>query len=181
MTQIIVLVIDNFFNFKFNFWNLTLFGRLLKYIAIFWSQQVERLVFVGYSGDMREDIHQFVLRFVFHLFFFNSVQSLSRLWLFETQWTAPCQASLSITNSCSLLKLMSIESVMPSNHLILCCPLLPISLLKYFSNLFTSLHYYCHYLNQLPSFNLDHLNRFQVSILYWSSLLTNPFSTEQPE
>ena len=127
MTQIIVLVIDNFFNFKFNFWNLTLFGRLLKYIAIFWSQQVERLVFVGYSGDMREDIHQFVLRFVFHLFFFNSVQSLSRLWLFETQWTAPCQASLSITNSCSLLKLMSIESVLPSNHLILCCPLQSIS------------------------------------------------------
>ena len=41
-----------------------------------------------------------------------------------TPWTAACQASLSITNSCSLLKFMSIESVMPSNHLILCCPLL---------------------------------------------------------
>ena len=41
-----------------------------------------------------------------------------------TPWTAACQASLSITNSQSLLKLMSIESVMPSNHLILCCPLL---------------------------------------------------------
>ena len=48
----------------------------------------------------------------------NSVQSLSHVQLFATPWTAACQASLSITNSRSLLKLMSIESVMPSNHLI---------------------------------------------------------------
>ena len=50
--------------------------------------------------------------------------SVTRVRLFVTPWTAACQASLSITNSPSLLKLMSIESVMPSNHLILCCPLL---------------------------------------------------------
>ena len=50
--------------------------------------------------------------------------SLSHVWLFATPWTAVCQASLSITNSWSLLKLMSIESMIPSNHLILCCPLL---------------------------------------------------------
>ena len=55
---------------------------------------------------------------------FSSVQSLSRVWLFATPWTAARQASLSITNSQSLLKLMSIESVMPSNHLIFCCPFL---------------------------------------------------------
>ena len=55
---------------------------------------------------------------------FSSVQSLSCVQLFATPWTAACQASLSITNSWSLLKLMSIESVMPSSHLILCCPLL---------------------------------------------------------
>ena len=55
---------------------------------------------------------------------FSSVQSLSRVWLFATPWTPARQASLSITNSRSLLKLMSIESVMPSNHLILCRPLL---------------------------------------------------------
>ena len=55
---------------------------------------------------------------------FSSVQLLSRVWLFETPWTAAHQASLSITNSWSLLTLMSIESVMPSNHLILCRPLL---------------------------------------------------------
>ena len=54
----------------------------------------------------------------------SSVQLLSRVQLFATSWTAACQASLSITNSQSLLKLMSIESVMPSNQLILCCPLL---------------------------------------------------------
>ena len=53
---------------------------------------------------------------------FSSVQSLSCVWLFATTWTAARQASLSITNSQSLLKLMSIESVMPSNHPILCHP-----------------------------------------------------------
>ena len=54
---------------------------------------------------------------------FSSVQ-FSRVWLFATPWTVACQASLSITNSQSLLKLVFIESVMPSNHLILCCLLL---------------------------------------------------------
>ena len=55
----------------------------------------------------------------------SSVQSLSHVQLFVTPWTVACQASLFITNSWSLLKLMSIESVMPSNHLILCRTLLP--------------------------------------------------------
>ena len=55
---------------------------------------------------------------------FSSVQSLSHVQLFLTPWTAAHQASLSITNSWSLLKLTSIKSVMPSNHLILCHPLL---------------------------------------------------------
>ena len=55
---------------------------------------------------------------------FSSVQMLSRAWLFATPWIAAHQASLSITNSRSSLKLMSIESVMPSSHLIVCCPLL---------------------------------------------------------
>ena len=55
---------------------------------------------------------------------FSSFQSLSRVCLFVIPWTAACQASLSITNSQSLPKLMSIELVMPSNHLILCRPLL---------------------------------------------------------
>ena len=54
----------------------------------------------------------------------DSVQSLSHVWLFATPWTAACQAFLSITGSWSLLKLVPIELVMPSNHLILCRPLL---------------------------------------------------------
>ena len=55
---------------------------------------------------------------------FRSIQSLSRVWLFGTTWTAARQASLSITNSQSSPKLMSIDLVIPSNHLILCHPLL---------------------------------------------------------
>ena len=58
------------------------------------------------------------------LFMFSSAQSLSHVRLFVTPWTAACQAFLSIINSQSLFKLMSIELVMPSNHLILCCSLL---------------------------------------------------------
>ena len=69
---------------------------------------------------------------------FSSVQWLSRVQLFATPWTAACLASLSITNSQSPPTPMSIESVMPSNHLILCCPLLlPPSILpsiRVFSN-----------------------------------------------
>ena len=56
--------------------------------------------------------------------YFSSVQSLSRVWLFATPWIAARQASLSITISQSSLKLTSIKSVIPSSHLILCCPLL---------------------------------------------------------
>ena len=70
-------------------------------------------------------------------FQFSSVQSLSHVWFVVTPWTATRQASLSITNSWSLLKLGSIESVMPSNHLILCRPLLLPSIflsIRVFSN-----------------------------------------------
>ena len=72
------------------------------------------------------------------LFYFSVVQSLSRVCLFATPGTAAHQASLSITNSQSLLKLMSVESVMPSSHLILCRPLLLLPLIlpsiRIFSN-----------------------------------------------
>ena len=68
----------------------------------------------------------------------RSDQSLSRVWLFVTPWIAARQASLSITNSWSSLRLTSIESVMPSSHLILCCPLLLLPLIppsiRVFSN-----------------------------------------------
>ena len=76
--------------------------------------------------------------FGFCLFVFSSsVQWLSCIQLFVTPWTASHHASLSITNSRSLLKLLSIESVMPSNHLIFCRPLLPPSIfpsIRVFSN-----------------------------------------------
>ena len=68
----------------------------------------------------------------------SSVQSLSCIQLFAAPWSAACQASVSITNSQSLLQLMSIESVMPSNHLILCHPILLLpsifSSIRVFSN-----------------------------------------------
>ena len=64
-----------------------------------------------------------------YIFDFIVVQLLSHVWLFVTPWTAAQQASLSFTISWSLLKFMSIESVMPSNHLILCHPLLLLPLI----------------------------------------------------
>ena len=69
-------------------------------------------------------IYVYVCTYIKFTFSISSVQLLSHVQLFVTPWTAACQASLSITNSQSLLKLMSTELVMPSNHLILCCPLL---------------------------------------------------------
>ena len=81
------------------------------------------------------NFHFRLLHLIF-LFNFSSVQSLSCV-LFETPWTASCQASLSITNAWSLFKLTSIELVMPSNHLILCHPLLQPSIfpsIRVFSN-----------------------------------------------
>ena len=93
---------------------------------------------VGYSSWGHKELdateHRTLFWFVqFCLFFstfishFSSILSLSHVWLFATPWTAARQASLSITNSPSLLKLMSIELVKPSNHLILCRPLLLLS------------------------------------------------------
>ena len=70
-------------------------------------------------GILYKCLHSIYVRVLF-----GSVQLLSRVQLFVTLWTAACQTSLSITNSWSLLKLMSIELVMPFNHLILCNPLL---------------------------------------------------------
>ena len=76
--------------------------------------------------------------------YISSVQSLSRVRPFATPWTAARQASPSITNSQSLLKLMSVESVMPSNHLILCHPLLiPPSIFPSIRVLFSNESVYC--------------------------------------
>ena len=69
---------------------------------------------------------------------FSSVQSLSRVWLFAAPWIAAPQASLSITNSRSSLKLMSIESVMPTSHFILCHPLLLLLLIPPSTRVFSN-------------------------------------------
>ena len=70
----------------------------------------------------QENPHQLSSNIINYKFLqFSSVQSFSCVQIFATPWTTACQASLSITNSCSLLKLMPIELVMPSNHVILCC------------------------------------------------------------
>ena len=88
------------------------------------SENKEKIIMGrGHTEDF-EGLKQWELHRCVH---FSSVQFLSCVRLFVTPWTAARQASLSITNSRSLLKLMSIESVMPSDHLILCCPLLLLS------------------------------------------------------
>ena len=76
------------------------------------------------DGDCSHEIKRCLLLGRNAMTSLSSVQLFSHVWLFVTPWTAACQASLSNTNSWSLLKLISIELVMPSNHLILCCPLL---------------------------------------------------------
>ena len=107
---------------------------------------------------------------------FSSVQSLSHVRLFVTPWTAAYQASLSITNSWSLLKLVSIESVLPSNHLILCCPLLllpPIPpSIRVFSNESTLLmrwpKYWSFSFSIIPSKEIPGLSSFRMD---WLDLL----------
>ena len=95
--------------------------------------------FVSFTSILDVNGGHFLLRnyLLSTSYVFSSFQWLSRVWVFETPRTTACQASLSITNSQSLHKLMSIESVMPSNHLILCHPLLLPSIfpsIRVFSN-----------------------------------------------
>ena len=107
----------------------------------------------------------------------SSVQSLIHVRIFATPWTAACQASLSITNSWSLLKLMSIQSVMPSNHLILCGPLLLLPSIfpiirVFFSELSLSIRWpnYWHF-----SFIISPANEYSGLISFridWFDLLT---------
>ena len=104
---------------------------------------------------------------------FSSVQSLSLVQLFVTPWTAACQASLSITNSQSLLKLISIDLVMPSNHHILYCPLLvlpsTIPSIRVFSNE-SVLHIRCPKYWSF-SFNISSSNKYSGLISFRMDLL----------
>ena len=144
-----------------------------------------RLIHVSYMTNYRSSAisqslspvrnNQFQAYTIF-CYFLSSVQSLSHIWLFATPWTAARQASLSITNSRSLLKLMSIKSVMPSNNLILCCPLL------FLPSIFPSIHVFS---NESPlrirwlkywsfSFNISPSNEYSGLISFrmdWLDLL----------
>ena len=97
--------------------------------GIFWAKIPEWVAISSSRGSSqhRERTHLSYVscngRQVLYQVQFSSVQSLNSVWLFATPWTTAYQASLSITNSRSSLKLMSIESVIPWNHLILCCPI----------------------------------------------------------
>ena len=88
------------------------------------------------------------------------VQSLSHVWLFATPWTAARQASLFFTISQSLLKLMSIESVMPSNHLVLCHPLLLLH------STFTSIRMF----SGESSLCISCVNEFTLLVIFWSRI-----------
>ena len=110
-------------------------------------------------------------------FQFSLVQSLSCVWLFVTSWTAARQASLSITNSQSLLKLISIQLVMPSNHLILCGPLLPPSIFSQHKDLFKWVSS-SHQVAKALAFQLQHQS-FQWTLrtdLLWGGLVGPPCS-----
>ena len=99
--------------------------KVLCFIEYIWITFY--LLHLSYTSTFPTESTDKALHYVFsfikqEILNWESVQSLSRVWLFATPWTAARQASLSITNSRSLLKLMFIESVMSSNHLILSCP-----------------------------------------------------------
>ena len=115
-----LLILPVSFNHASSYWNTFSPPNTCKFhprnTTIFSSLNVP--CFFLYSHDLR------YLSLTYCLSQFSSVQLLSRVWLFATPWIAVCQASLSITNSRSSPKPMFIESVMPSSHLILCCPLL---------------------------------------------------------
>ena len=98
-----------------------------------------------------------------------SVQLLSGVRLFVTPWTAACQASLSITTSRSLLKLMSIKSVMPFNHLIFCCPLLLLSSIFPIIRVFSKESVLCIRWPKYWSFSFS----ISPSNEYWSDILKN--------
>ena len=100
----------------------------------------------------------------------TSVQSVSRVRLFATPCTATSQASLSITNSWSLLKFMSIELAIPSNHLILCCPLLILSSIFPRIRVLSNESVLCIRWPKCWSFSFSIQDRFPLALIGWISL-----------
>ena len=121
-----------------------------------------------YSWEERQSSKHHYIVFLVYRYQFSAVQSLSRVQLFATPWIIARQASLSITNSQSLPKPMSIESVMPSSHLILCHPLLPPSIfpsIRVFSNESTLCIRWPKYWSF--SFNISSSNEHSRLISFW--------------
>ena len=125
-----------------------------------------------------------VFNYLYEIILFSSVHLLSRVQLIVTPWTTACQASLSITNSRSLLKFMSIYSVMPSSYLILCHPLLLLPSIfpsiRTFSNV-SALHIrwpkYCSFsVNISPSNELKSKDWFPLRLTGWISLQSKGLS-----
>ena len=110
---------------------------------------------------------------------FCSVQSLNSVQLFATPWIAVCQASLSITNSCSLLKPMSIESVMPSNLLILCHPLLLLPSVFPYTTLFRSFYEHVMYGCESWTVKKAECQRIDALELWWRRLLRVPWTARR--
>ena len=100
----------------------------------------------------RNNLYIFILRQ------FSSVQLISHLWLFESPWTAACQASPSITNSQNLTKLMFFKSVMPSNHLILYWPLLLLPSIFPQNSVISNESVFFHQVAKVLEFQLQHLS-----------------------
>ena len=131
--------------------------------------------------DWWKHVHVYSSTYHITLLQFSSVQSLCCVWLFATPWTAAHQASLSISNSQSIPKLMSIESVMPSNHFILCHPfLLPLSIfprIRVFSNESVLLHQVAKVLElQLQHQSFQRKPWFPLGLIGLISLLSKRFS-----
>ena len=126
------------------------------------TEEPGRLQTMGLQRAGHDWVTNTFIRYIGSRHWFSSVQSLSLVWLFATPWTAARQASLPITNSQSLLKLMSIESVMPSNHLIPCHPLL--FLLSVFPSIrvFSSESVLCIRWPKYWSFSISHSNEYSV-------------------
>ena len=113
-------------------------------------------------------------KFIFTVIQFSSVQSFSRVCLFVTTWTAACQASLSFTKSWSLLKLMCIESVMPSNHPTLCPPFLLLPSIFPGIRVFSYELVLCIRWPKYWSFSINHSNEYSGLISFridWFNLL----------
>ena len=131
--------------------------------------------FKAYSFESSKSLHSYY-KMTVYLWVFVVVQSLSHVQLFATPWTAECQASLSFTISQILLKLASIESVMPSNHIILCCSLLllppvPPSIRVFSNESALCLRwpkYWSFSFNISPSMNIQRLISFRMD---WFDLL----------